>query len=371
MTTRILAPNDPALAAYQDALAAPGAPDATVDIVPFAEYRAQLNAALDAPTSAYHVVFVPGHLWVPELAAAGKLAPLATPPDADLVPLVAEECTYGGKTYMVPLFTDGHILFYDPARVALPADTTVVRPSALPGLAASATPPDGGHAIALKAHPAEIFLDWLPYLLDAGGRVLGDDGHPAFNTEAGISALAAYVTMTAVAPETTHRYSNEEVAEALQTGTVAMAVTWGGQAAPVFNAPGSVAATTYRVVPLTTPWNATWGAAIPANIPAAAQQEAAAVLAALNGPAMDARVIEHAGSPVYASSYTADAIATYPWLTAQQHMLANAVILPKLPQIGAVLGTLYDQVYLAFRRKVTPAAALSAAEAAVREALEG
>ncbi len=370
MTTQILAPNDPALAAYQDALAADNAPDATLKIVPFADYRAQLDETLNATTSAYQVVFVPGHLWIPELVAAGKLAPLDFSPATELVPLVAEECTYGGKTYMVPLFTDGHILFYDPSRVNLPADVTAVNPLQIPALAANTTPPDGGHAVALKAHPTEIFLDWLPYLLDAGGRILGEDGHPAFNNEAGVSALAAYVTMASVAPEETHRYGNEEIAEALQTGAVTMAVTWGGQAAPIFNAPDSIAASTYRVVPLTTPWNATWGAAIPVNLPVFAQQEAAAVLQALNGPAMDARVIEHAGSPVYTSSYTADATEKYPWLPAQKHMLENAAILPKLPQIGAVLGTLYDQVYQAFRGKVTPAEALATADKAVRTALE-
>jgi len=371
MPTRILAPDDPALAAYQQQINTPAFADLHLDIVPFAAYREALDKTLNAEQSDYEVVFVPGHLWIPELAAAGKLQSLdglsadwAAYHADEVLSIVNDEAHYAGQRYMIPLFTDGHVLLYAPDCVDIRTDTVDVRQ--MRTLAANAQVPDGQHAIALKAHPSEIFLDWLPYLYAEGGCVLDDAMQPAFNTDAGRQALAHYLALRDYAPANTHDYDNAAIADALRQGTVTMAVTWGGQAAPIYLSDGSVAPDRYRVAALHTPWNATWGAAIPANQPATSQQTALTNLLRLNTPTLDVQVITAAGSPVRASSYSAENIAQYPWLAAQKHLLETAQLLPKHPQIGAVLGALFDNVYRAFRGEKTPSQALADAENAIQ-----
>ncbi len=368
MPLRILAPDDPALQAYRQRLNDPSFVDVSLDIIPFATYREKLDAALAAEQSTHEVVFVPGHLWIPELAANGKLQQLDTL-DADwdtytadtIVPSVNDEAYYDGNRYMLPLFTDGHILLYDPEKVSITDDTVDVRD--LRQIAQNAQISEGQHVLALKAHASEIFLDWLPYLYAEGGHILDDIQQPAFNTDAGRRALENYIALAAFTPTDTHMYDNDAIATALRRGDVGMAVTWGGQAAPIFLAEGSVAPNRYKVAAITTPWNATWGAAIPTNLPKDRQQAALDMLLRLNTVELDTLVITLAGSPVRQSSYSDQNIQHYPWLKAQQQMLTTARLLPKHPQMGHMLGVLYTQVYQAFRGQKTAAEALAQAEA--------
>jgi multiple sugar transport system substrate-binding protein len=378
MPIRILAPNDPALAAYQEAIEVNNPDDLVLDIVPFAEYRERLDETLNAENAPYEVVFVPGHIWIPELAHAKKLQPLddlleALPnavsdyqPDS-LLPLARDETRYNDEQYMLPLFSDGHILFYNPNLA--PIDTAVIPANRICEMIGSVIPAPNGHRIALKAHPAEIFLDFLPYLLEVTGGILDEHQQPTFNTPAGIQTLENYAALAQYAPPETHRYGNQEIADALVTGSVAMAATWGGQAAPIYNAAGSIVDHTYRTAVFRAPWNATWGAAIPSSLPKSTQKSTLAALLRLNNPVMDTLVLKHAGSPIRSTSYSDAAMGQYPWLAAQHLMLETAILLPKLPQIGSVLGALYDNVYQAFRGKKEPSAAMADAEAAVLEAL--
>jgi multiple sugar transport system substrate-binding protein len=380
MPIRILAPDDPGLRAYQAMSKTHTHLDITLDIIPFAAYRARLDAALDADEPPYDVVFAPGHLWLPELAAAGRIAPLddhfATLPAVyttyaaeTLFPSATADSQYNGKTYLLPLFSDGHILFYDPKRVPIEATTTTVAPRDIVTLCTQATAPNGGAVIALKAHPSEIFLDWLPYLLDRTGGLLNTDNQPIFYTDEGVAALTDYVGLTKYAPSNTRDYNNEAVADALRRAEVAMAVTWGGQAAPIFRADGSRAPETYRAVSLTTPWNVNWGASVPASLTPQRQQAAVSALLQLHTPDLDTHVLMAAGSPIRTTTYTPENLAAYTWLAAQQQLMERAHSLPPLPEIGSVLGVLYGEVFAAFVGKKTPEQALATAETAVHEAL--
>ncbi len=377
MPINILAPNDPALNAYATALDEQNPDDIKLYIVPFAEYRAALDETLNAPVSTYEVVFVPGHLWIPELAAAEKLLPLndimgALPAEVEayqastLLSHVVDEAEYDGAQYMLPLFSDGHILFYNPKQVSI--STNIVDPSTMLSLAQSIRPHK--NTLALKAHPAEIFLDFLPYLLQASGNILDENNQPTFNNPAAIKALEDYAALAQFGPPNTHEFGNEEIAETMIQATVAMTVTWGGQAAPIFLRDETLAPQTYKAAVFTTPWNATWGAAIPTNLQNPVQRNALKGLLRLNQPSMDGRVLTAAGSPIRSTTYTKQAMKQYPWLAAQRVMLDRAVMLPKLPQIGAVLGTFYDNVYQAFRGKKPAEIALADTEAAVLKVFE-
>jgi len=379
----ILGPNDPALNALQQTLAAHPEWQATLTIIPWTEYRDTLMAALAAETAPYQAVAVPGHLWVPELAAAGYLAEIDTlggevAADVrmayqadDILPSVAHECRFDGRQWMLPLFSDGHVVFYRQDLLDIPTENGVplISPLEMHTLAEKAHHPPETYGLALKAHPSEIFLDWLPYLWAAGGEILDADGEPAFSGEAGISALEYYCALRKFCSPETHTFGNDEIAGVIKRGEAAIVTTWGGQAAAIVLAEDNRFAEKYRYATFPRPWNATWGIAIPQNQPLAVQRDMLTVLFRATGSAQDRLVMKIAGSPVRQSSYTTDTIARYPWLAAQLEMLRRTDTLPIAPQTGAYLGDLYQAVYAAFTGDLSPAAALQKAAATVRAAL--
>lgn len=405
----VLGPDDPALAALAAPLSRLGA---RLEILPWPEYRGRLDAALAAPRCPYAALCVPGHVWLPELAPGGgapaRLADLdgleagggpalaaaaASYEAADLLPAADAEGRRGGRRFMLPLFSDGHLLFYRKDLVRLgaesgasagPAGPAAAGPgagaaaAAQPGEAAAATPivspldlprlagglaaslPPGMRPLALKAHQSEIFLDFLPYLRAAGGDIADADGRPAFAGAAGIRALELYVGLKALCPEGTGAYGNAEIAAALREGRVAMAVSWGGQAAAVMDPEGPFADRLAAAV-LRPAWNATWGLSVPANLPRGEAEESLRLLYEAMGPAADREVARLAGSPVRASSYAPAELSRLPWLAAQRAMLESAGRLPEEAAKARWIGPLAGAVQAAFAGRASPREALEQA----------
>ncbi len=370
MTIAILGPDDPALAALQDEIQARPEIDARLDIVPWAEYQARLQNALSADTSPYQAVCAPGHMWLPDLVAQRKLQALdpllaALPaqrradygPD-DILPSVARECRVDGAPYMLPLFTDGHLVFYRSDLVTLPK---FVCARDWVGIVAGWTLPEGMWPLALKADVSEILLDWLPMLWAYGGDVLDPHGQPRFNDALGQRALAAYRELRAWAHPDSHTFGNNEIAQALASGAVAAAVSWGGQAAAIFDPARNPWHAQIKTAQLTDPWNATWGICLPAHQTEESARRAIEACVALTGPSFDARVTRIAGSPTRAGSYSESECARYPWLADQRDMLAACRTLPAAATRGPLLGMLYRAIHRAFTGQASPAEALAEA----------
>ncbi|RUA17698.1 MAG: hypothetical protein DSY55_01660 [Clostridia bacterium] len=370
----IIGPNDPALDALDAALAQRPHLDARLHIIPWPAYRDTLMAGLTTESSPWQAAFIPGHIWLPELAAKGLLAPLgpllAETPAAvraqynagDVIPAVVAECRYGEEDYLLPLFTDGHILFYlDKCFDFGDAEVPVISTQEIATLAQKAHHPPQHYGLALKADASEIFTDWLPYLWEAGGHIFDDAGRPDIANSTNIAALEYYCSLQAYSPPESSRMGNAEIADALRHANAALIATWGGQAAPIFldDAPSRWQ---YRAAIFPTPWNATWGVGLPANQTAAAAAGALAALMQAMGQETDRAVIRTAGSPVRESSYTPETLGRYPWLAAQRAMLNRAKPLPADPHLGLFLGDLYDYVHRAFTGKMTPTAALQAVQ---------
>ncbi len=372
---RILGPNDPALAALGTILRSHPEWETELVILPWAEYQAALDAALQAKVTPFQAVCVPGHIWLPGLIDKGQLAafnPLLVelPDEAqlaydarDLVHNVAAEACFDGQTYLLPLFTDGHLLFFNKEYMDL-VDGATVSPLALDALASTVRLPAGVHALALKAHPSEIFLDWLPYLWEAGGEVIDQHGAPGFAGLAGIEALEYYVSLKRYCPSQPESYGNEEIAIALSQGQVALAASWGGQAAVIFSRQADLGVALFPQ-----PWNTTWGVSLPANQPESAKLSMLERLYRACGPELDHEVTRVAGSPVRLSSYRAEECARYPWLAAQYEMLCRAKNLPTDPSLGSFLGDLYAAVFQAFIGQMPPEQALKQAEEKARRVL--
>lgn len=365
---RILAPDDPALAALANIIRSQPDRQTELVILAWGEYETTLGAALNADLTPYQAVCVPGHVWLPGLVEKGQLAAfeplsgrlpeniLAAYDANDLMPGVTAEMQIGGLTYSMPVFTDGHLLFFNKEYVDL-EDGATVSSLALDKLASKARLHDGVHALALKAHPSEILLDWLPFLWEAGGDIFDQYGKPGFAGAEGVHALEYYVSLKKYCPPDTETFGNAEIAAALREGRVALASSWGGQAADIFSGETSLGIALFP-----RPWNATWGLSIPANQPLAVQMTVLERLYRTCGPELDALVTEMAGSPVRKSTYGDNGFSRYPWLEAQHEMLCRARTLPLDVRLGSFLGDLYAAVYRAFTGQANAKKALKQAE---------
>jgi len=384
MKINIIGPHDPALAAAQNNIADHPEWNAELRVIPWAEYRDVLMETLSKDTAPNQAVFVPGHVWIPELAAEGVLTELdplisGLPEEIwlgyqedDIVQSVRDESLYLDQRYMIPYFNDGHILFYRDDLVDLGSSDGPVEisPLDLVSITDKAHNPPDIFGIALKAHPSEIFFDWLPYLLAAGGELTDASFKPAFFTEAGINALRIYCHLREFAPPDTHTYGNEEIAEVLKTGKAALVTTWGGQAAPIFLDKKNSFRDKYRSAIFPHPCGGTWGISIPANQSPEVKSKALEIVLSLNGPDQDRGVLLAAGSPVRKSSYTKATFDKYPWLKAQYEIYNRFSFLPKDPRIGIYLGPLTEAVTNAFLGNKTPADSLHEAESVILKALD-
>ncbi|MCX8063287.1 MAG: extracellular solute-binding protein, partial [Anaerolineales bacterium] len=269
MRFHILGPNDPALEALTQHLLQHPEYETTLTIVPWENYQNALFESLQAVESPYQAVFVPGHVWLADLVEEGKLAPLPNnkisteiykryQPD-DILPRIKEECRYQNEPYLIPYFTDGHILFYQNERVKLrddPDSIPVIHPQQIEEIVQGVHRPPQTFGLALKAAPSEIFLDWLPFLWACGGDVLDDQNKPILYSDESILALETYCTLRQYCPPDVHLYGNFEIATVLRNQNVCLAPTWGGQAALIFTNQPSTHSYSSALYP--TPWNATW-----------------------------------------------------------------------------------------------------------------
>jgi len=383
MKIKVLGPNDPALGAVQAAIDMITNLDVEMEIIPWAEYRDVLMNSLQAELSPYQAVYVPGHVWIPELAASGmieNITPmmpsvseeiLSTYQQEDIIDVIREDSDFKGGQYMIPTFTDGHILFYHADFVDLGSEgePVTVSPMDLKDLVSNLDLKEGMFALALKAHPSEILFDWLPYFLAAGGKLTDQNLQPTFADEAGIQALEMYCQLRAYCPPDTHEYGNEEIANVIKQGKAAVVATWGGQAGPIFLDKSSAHNEFYKAAVFPYAGGATWGIAIPTNQPEAAKLKALEIALRVNGPQVDVDIIEKAGSPIRESSYSPQANTNYMWLKAQREMLNRLHFIPKVPQFGAYLGALTEAIYKSFLGEAAPDAALKQAAENIHKAL--
>ena len=370
---KILGPNDPALAALQKSIDLHPGQDIQLEIIPWEDYRTKLDETLG--NYKYDAVFIPGHIWMPQLVVDGLIQPLDSYFSAAPKELVSQydpdgifasiqtECKYtptGEKMgqYMLPLFTDGHIVFYRSDLVNLPEQ---VSPRDLPELINSFNLPAGMNGFAQKAHPSEILLDFLPYFWDCGGELVSENGEIKFNSELGEKALELYHRLKFFCPSDSENYGNSEIVNAITTGESAMAISWGGQAAAIFASINAGAGAEIKTASLTNAWNTTWGVSIPTNVPSARAQEVFEVLLSLMDGAGDELITQIAGSPVRTKSYSSEMKANYAWLGSQEELLKNCKNLPVDPNFSKYLGPLYAAVHDVYTEKKSPRVALEEA----------
>lgn len=369
---KVLAVGDPAVYAYTDENYNilnnfKGNFIVEFDIVPFSEYYGTMLEAFEGKRE-YDIVMVAGHLWMKDFVSKRYIAPAKIGLDwgydyEDILPVIRKEIELDGVQYLYPSFCDGHVALYRKSIVQevlgkLPEK--VITTDALIDMAASCNGYNKMHGIVLKAHPSEIFLDFIPYLRNEGVDAINESSlAPEFNNEKGQRALKKYLSLKAFAPFDTTTFGNEEVKKAFQKKESVVAVTWGGQLGVVLGE-GCEDKEDIGFSALKTSWNVTWSFAI--NNLSTKKEEANEFLKYITSKEVDRVIGGYAGSPVRKSTYVEDR-EKYNWYDMHLELIEKyAQPLPQLIKAGDKFGVLYEEIAKAFNNEITIKECLEQAE---------
>ncbi|MEL6198439.1 MAG: extracellular solute-binding protein, partial [Pseudomonadota bacterium] len=226
-----------------------------------------------------------------------------------------------------------------------------------------------------KANP--IVTGFLPILWAHGGRIVGVDGKPHLNTDAGRAALELWLELAKVAPKGVETYNSGEVRDALMQGTTAMTIELWPSWAPslddpekskvpgkieIMAAPGQVQGPA--------PMLGSWLVAIPET--SERKDRARDFIDFLTSPEMQKRLALEVGTPPTRASVYADpeVVGAYRWYPNQVAALQNAQPRPRIAQWSKVETIMGDYLQLALIGEMEPAAALAEAQEKIAAVLE-
>jgi len=305
----------------------------------------------------YDIVMVAGHLWLQEFVEKGYLQTLngnfGDEYDyQDIMPSIRKELEFRGEKYLLPSFCDGHILTYRKSQlIKEPAELISI--DELIAIVKN-NKDDKKNAFVQKAHPSEIFLDFLPYLRSEGIDAFTKDGLPRFNNNAGLNALQKYIEMKQYCATDVKDYGNEEVLNAIQRDKCKLGISWGGQIGQIMNK-NCINPDDIEFSYLETSWNTTWSFAINHLCPKPVQAEI--FLKYITSKEIDKAVGAYCGNPSRKSSFLAgkDEFRWYPVL---YKMLERAEPLPQMSNTGQMIGIISDEIVKAYQGNLSPKKAL-------------
>lgn len=364
---KILAVQDPAVSVYVDSRLdllkkfPQKDVEAEFDIVSWDDYFETMMNSFQGNAD-YDIVMVAGHLWLRDFVEKGYLQEISYDFE-DILPVIAREMQYKGKTYLSPSFCDGHMIAYRKSAVEkaagkLPGE--IMTADEFVDIAEKLHKAGYQNPIALKAAKSEILLDALPYLRSGGKDVyIQTDKEVSCNIAQLENELEKYVSLRKFAPEDTHTYGNDDIREMLSDKKAMMATTWSGQLGVVMKdckEKEDIGFSTFD-----TAWNVTWSFAI--TRVSKNKEEAQELLEYLRSPEIDALAGECSGAPVRKSNYEKGA-DIYPWYRVQLRMIEEyAEPFPPIAEAGDMNGLLYDAVYSAFTGEKTIRQAIDEAQA--------
>lgn len=303
---------------------------------------------------------VAGHLWLQEFVDKGYLLKLSGDfkenyDYTDIMPSIRKEIELNDNKYLLPSFCDGHILLYRKSQLNQEL-AEVVSIEELIQVVKNNTD-NHKDTFVLKAHPSEIFLDFLPYLRNEGIDAFDEKGLPLFNTSAGYLALQKYIDMKKYCAKNVSEFGNEEVLNAIQRDKCKLGVSWGGQIGQIMNErclnPDDIG-----FASLETSWNTTWSFGI--NHLCKNQESAEEFLQYITSKEIDKVVGAYCGNPTRRSSFLAGK-EEYRWYPVLLNMLERARPLPHLSNTGQLIGIVTEEIVKAFNGKINPEEALERA----------
>lgn len=349
---KILAVQDPAVSVYIDKEydILKNFPEKNVeiefDIVPWDNYFEKMINSFNGEAD-YDIVMVAGHLWLRDFVEKDYLEELNYDFE-DIVPVIAQEMSYHGKTYLSPSFCDGHMIAYRKSvleKVLGELPKAIIKTDEFIEIAEKLHKAGYNTPIALKASASEILLDALPYLRSAGKDVYSIQNE---NIKCHISEmkteLEKYVALKSLAPQDTNTYGNDEIKKVLADKDVVMATTWSGQLGVVMK--DCIEKEDLGFMTFETAWNVTWSFAV--NKKSKNKVLAEKLLAYLRSKEVDALAGEYCGAPVRKSNYE-DGRDKFSWYDVQLEMIEKyAKPFEAISNSGDKNAVLYEAIYSVF-----------------------
>lgn len=368
---RILAVNDPAVGAYTNKenqfLKVMGEKlniAIKMDVINFADYYNELMDAFK--NNNYDIVMVAGHLWLASFVKKGYLSSFEVENDEifdyqDVLEKIREEMLYENKQYLLPSFCDGHMVLYHKPEVFFDKSEPVTIKNITNVLETYASKPMP--TFVLKAHPSEVFLDFLPYLRGFGVEPFNEKGEPLFNCSEGIRAFKRYKYLMDFASKKVLSFGNEEVKEEIQKNRCFLGLTWGGQLAAVMDE-NCDTPSSWNFNYLEKPWNVTWSFGI--NSKSLNKKLALLVMKELTSKKIDIQVGRICGNPTRISSFAIDE-NKYRWYKPVKKMIEASIPLAKFPQLPDAIGIVTEELCHGLTGTKKPEQAFADAEIRVRE----
>lgn len=349
---KVLAVQDPAVSVYvdenYDILKNFPEKDVEVEfnIVPWDNYFDTMIRSFNGEAD-YDIVMVAGHLWLRDFVEKGYLAELNYDFE-DILPVIATEMTYDGKTYLSPSFCDGHMVAYRKSvleKVLGKLPDAVIKTDQFIEIAEKLHKAGYNTPIALKASASEILLDALPYLRNTGKDIYSIQNE---NAKCHISEmkteLEKYVALRSLSPEDTNTYGNDEIKKVLANKDVVMATTWSGQLGVVMK--DCIEKEDMGFMTFESAWNVTWSFAV--NKMSSNKALCEKLLAYLRSKEVDKLAGEYCGAPVRKSNYE-DGRAKFSWYDVQLKMIEEyASPFEAISNSGDKNAVLYEAIYSVF-----------------------
>lgn len=227
------------------------------EIIQWSDYYATLLDSFN--NYKYDIIMIAGHLWLKEFVDKGYLLELKSEfiedyNYEDIVPSIRKEIELNNRKYLFPSFCDGHILLYR-KEINNSFGDMVSLEEVIDFVEKSVN--NQKNSYVLKAHPSEIFLDFLPYLRNEGVEAFNEQGIPLFNNQMGVRALEKYISMKKYCFQNVSEFGNEEVLNAIQKNECKLGVSWGGQLGQIMNE-NCIKPDDILFSSLETSWNVTW-----------------------------------------------------------------------------------------------------------------
>jgi len=203
----------------------------TYDAVAWPELHDKMATNFASGAHAWDIIYMSG--WVPEFSKftvpfSDKLSPDLV---ADLPPSSFATVTWDGKKNGVVFTLSLLTLFYNAEQLAAAGFKEPPKTWDELKAAAKELTRDGRYGWALNYGAPEgiggVASYWMCFLQQAGGKLYGEDGMPAFNNEAGIAGLQAMVDlMPHTDPGSLSYVGINDATNVLLAGNAAMMMNW-------------------------------------------------------------------------------------------------------------------------------------------------
>ena len=361
---KILAVADPALAAYTDKnLNIFQGFEGTVSFEQFkwADYIQKLNQSLYESLD-FDIVMIPGHLFLKDLVTKNLLYKTLKH-KAPYFKSLYYDLEINNQNYALPSFYDGHIIVYRKGYDKRLDSNESLYLSTDEFCDIAKTSFKG--KFSLKAHPSEIFTDALPFLrfFDAQNNlvdVFNDDG-TVRDLTIFEKRLLKYCDLKDYAIDNTHLFGNDEVANAFIENKTNLMVTWSGQLS-LINNKMPLNNKDFGFKTFDSSWSVTWEFVILQK--SKQKDKALELFEYLQSLDIDTKCFTYSGTTL-----RQDNAINYPWKDANTALLNSYTPLPH-PKNSNINAFLYEYIYKAFTRELSPHDALCEANLKIKQLME-